>query len=114
MTHGLNFNAFIHIFNLCHDTSVIIPNSVTIIEEGTFAGNQLTGITIPNNVTTIDASAFKKNPLTHITIGANVNLLVERSGGQDFPPFDNNFHIFYNSNGRKAGELYLGWGCIVI
>ena len=84
-------------------TSITIPNSVTSIRSGAFMSNQLISVTIPESVTTIDAAAFKKNPLSNITIGANVNLLEARAGEQDFPPFDNDFHVFYNNNGRKAG-----------
>ena len=84
--------------------SVTIPNTVIAIEFSAFAGNQLNSITIPNSVRTIGRLAFRNNRLTSITIGANVDLVTRAPGDiSDWPPFDNNFHVFYNNNGRRAG-----------
>ena len=47
-------------------TSVIIPNSITIIEEYAFYVNQLTSVIIPNSVTTIGVFAFSNNQLTSV------------------------------------------------
>ena len=47
-------------------TSVIIPNSITIIEKYAFYGNQLTNMVIPNTVTTIERFAFSNNQLTSV------------------------------------------------
>jgi hypothetical protein len=52
--------------------SVTIPNGVTTIEKGAFAGNQLTDVIIPNGVITIGERAFAENRLNSVTIGRNV------------------------------------------
>ena len=41
-----------------NETNVIIPDSVTIIGEWAFAGNNLTSVVIPDSVTTIGNGAF--------------------------------------------------------
>ena len=56
-------------------TSVIIPNSVKIIELAAFAYNQLTNVTIPNSVITIGESAFSQNQLTSVTIPNSVKII---------------------------------------
>jgi hypothetical protein len=56
-------------------TSVVIPDSVTIIEDGAFYQNQLTDVTIPNSVTTIGSQAFEKNQLTSLVIGNSVTTI---------------------------------------
>jgi len=53
-------------------TSVIIPDSVTLIGRYAFAENQLTTITLPNSVTHIGHGAFARNQLTSIVIPNNV------------------------------------------
>ena len=88
-----------HAFQDNQLTSVIIPDGVTTIGQAAFAGNKLASVTIPNSVTVIGFGAFANNNLTSITIGANVDLIANERGS----PFDNNFHVFYNSNGCKAG-----------
>ena len=46
-------------FNFCSDiTSIVIPNSVTSIDEGAFKKCGLTSITIPSGITSIDNRAF--------------------------------------------------------
>ena len=55
-------------------TSVVIPNSVTMLEEVVFSNNQLTSITIPDSVTQIGNSAFKNNQLTNVTFTSPSNL----------------------------------------
>ena len=47
-------------------TSIIIPNTITTIEESAFYNNQLTSVTIPDSVTTIGGSAFSNNQLTSV------------------------------------------------
>ena len=63
-------------------TSVIIPNSVTSIEEATFNGcSGLNSVTIPSSVTRIEQTAFQKcTGLTSVTIPNSVT----RIGGHAF------------------------------
>jgi len=57
-------------------TSVIIPNSVTLINNSAFAGSALTTITIPDSVTTIGNQAFDAcHNLTSVTIGSGVTTI---------------------------------------
>ncbi len=56
-------------------TSVVIPNSVTIIDEFAFKGNQLTSVIIPDSVTTISREAFSDNQLTSVTIGNGIQYI---------------------------------------
>ena len=56
-------------------TSVVIPNSVTIIDEFAFKGNQLTSIVIPDGVTTIGNDAFENNQLTNVVIPDSVTTI---------------------------------------
>ena len=72
-----------HAFQYCSGlTSIIIPNSVTIIGEGAFAGcSGLTSITIPNSVTSIGYEAFYGcSGLTSINIPNSVTSI----GGSAF------------------------------
>jgi hypothetical protein len=56
--------------------NVIIPNGVTSIEEGAFAGSGLTSVTIPNSVTYIDEAAFRGcTSLTSVTIPDSVTII---------------------------------------
>jgi len=55
--------------------SVIIPNSVTSIEDYAFFRNQLTNVTIGNNVTFIGNYAFYENHLTNVTIPNSVTFV---------------------------------------
>ena len=88
-----------HAFQGNQLASVTIPDNVTTIGKAAFAENQLTNVILPDSVNTINEAAFVNNQLTSITMGANVDLITNEWGG----PFDKNFHIFYNNNGRKAG-----------
>ena len=56
-------------------TSVIIPNTVTTIEESAFSNNQLTSVIIPDSVITIGRSAFLGNQLASIVIPNNVTTI---------------------------------------
>jgi hypothetical protein len=60
-------------------TSVIIPNSVTIIDDGAFYENKLTSVVIPNSVTSIGVRAFEHNNLTSVVIGNSVKSIGERA-----------------------------------
>ena len=91
-------------------TSVTIPSSVTSIWHEAFYNNQLTSVTIPSSVTNIEEGAFYNNQLTSITIGANLDLVAVSGYGfsgsffyRRTATFSNNFVVFYNNNGRRAG-----------
>ncbi len=53
-------------------TSVIIPNSVTFIGVESFQNNVLTSVIIPNSVTEVGIAAFRQNALTSVTIPNSV------------------------------------------
>ena len=48
-------------------TSIVMPNTITSIGEGTFYGNKLTNVEIPSSVIEISFEAFKNNKITSIT-----------------------------------------------
>jgi hypothetical protein len=52
-------------------TSVVIPDTVTTIDEGAFAGNSLTSVEIPASVTSIAKLAFESNDLESVTFLGN-------------------------------------------
>ena len=55
--------------------SVVIPNTVRIIENSAFEGNQLTSIVIPNSVTTIGSYAFNYNQLKTVVFGTGIQYI---------------------------------------
>ena len=56
-------------------TSVVIPDSVTIIEVNAFAQSQLQSVNIPPSVTTIENSAFMSCNLTSVKIPNTVTII---------------------------------------
>jgi len=63
-------------FSFCKTlVGIIIPNSVTSIGVGAFAGTGLTSVTIPNSVTSIGVGAFGACTTTSITIPNSVTHL---------------------------------------
>ena len=55
-------------------TSVSIPNTIRIIENAAFAGNQLTGdLILPNSVIAIGGTAFSSNQITSVTLSENLS-----------------------------------------
>jgi len=72
-----------------------IPEGLTFIFDGMFAGRGLTSISIPHRVTAVGRNAFADNPLIRVTIGANV---VVQTGA-----IPGNFESAYSSAGRAAG-----------
>lgn len=83
-------------------THVSIGNGVTIIEEDAFRGNNLSSVIIGSGVKSIGVMAFQENPLTSITIGANVELS-DSSFGYSIDSIG--FVNAYN-NGRKLAGTY--------
>ena len=55
------------------DASYIIPNSVTVIENGAFSRAKCTSLTIPNSVTTIGESAFYSTSISSYMIPSSVS-----------------------------------------
>ena len=57
--------------------NVVIPSSVTNIQQAAFIETQLKSVTIPNSVTNIGVEAFSNNALTSITIPNSVTIIGE-------------------------------------
>jgi len=74
-------------------------DNFSYIGKRAFADNLLTSIVIPVTVSSIDNLAFSNNPLKSIVIGNNVIVANDA--------FDHNFASYYNSNDRKAGMYTL-------
>jgi len=94
-------------------TNLVIPftiwgEPVTSIAAHAFENNQFTSVTLPNSVTFIGERAFfcksqsNDNKITSITIGTNVSMAEEAFGYANYY-VDNDFQIFYNQNGKRAG-----------
>jgi hypothetical protein len=76
--------------------SIILPNTITSIEEEAFFNNELTTINLPKNITFIGERAFYLNfKLNEVTIGNNIEL------GRD--AFPDGFVEYYNGNGKING-----------
>lgn len=77
--------------------SIIIPEGVTSIEEGTFEDSELESIVIPDSVKSIGESAFKFCDLKSITIPESV----KKIGKSAFNYWDSDF-IIYGKKGSYA------------
>jgi len=64
-------------------TSIIIPDSILIIQSNAFSDNQLKSLIIPNRVMTVGSNAFSDNQLSSVTISNSILFL-------DFSIFNNN------------------------
>lgn len=54
-------------------TSVVLPETLTVIESGAFYGNKIKTLIIPKNVTEINGGAFENNLLQKVTFeGAKI------------------------------------------
>lgn len=78
---GINYNvtsigdsAFSGSFTL---TSVIIPNTVTIIKDFAFYHSGITSVTIPSSVTSIGINVFSNTPLSSVTISNSLTSIGE-------------------------------------
>jgi len=57
-------------------TSVVIPDSIIVIEENAFSRNsRLREVIIPNSVISIGEEAFKNNNIDKLTLGQNVQII---------------------------------------
>jgi hypothetical protein len=56
-------------------TGVIIPDSVTVIDNHAFSGNDLEELTLPSNLVTIGDNAFSNNKLTRVVIPRGVETI---------------------------------------
>ena len=82
-------------------TRVTIPNSVTSIGKYAFYGTQLTSVTIPNSVTSIGEAAFYSTQLTSVTIPGSVTNIGET-------PFDCEINVVecHNNYSIENGVLF--------
>jgi len=112
-------------FSYCGLKYIAIPKSVTSIGNYAFEGNNLTNITIPDGIISIGRSAFFWNRLESVTISESVSFIGAYALGgassitiganvtlEESPPYyryqnANDFTIFYNHNGKKAGTYVL-------
>lgn len=70
-------------FNACTSlTSVIIPNTVTLIRGSSFLGTSLTSLIIPDSVRTINEEAFYEcTSLTSVVIGRGITVIRDGAFG---------------------------------
>jgi hypothetical protein len=56
-------------------TSVIVPNTVSSIQENAFMGNNLTNVELPDSLNEIGVYAFRDNKLSEITLPKNLTII---------------------------------------
>ncbi|MDW1813263.1 leucine-rich repeat domain-containing protein, partial [Vibrio sp. Vb2362] len=96
-------------------TSVVIPKSVTIIGRQAFEKNKLTNVVIPDSVTSIGERAFAKNNLTSVTIPDSVTFIGERAFNKNAISIVNNVPsdgiIFArNDDGTENKKIIISYG----
>jgi len=111
--YGLYMGWFAFVFN----QNVTIPDTINVIEEGEFAGKQLTSIDISNSVTSIGNNAFRRNGLTSVVIPDSVASIGENAFSNNWLTsitigsnvtlgnnvFGSDFENIYNNNGMNEG-----------
>lgn len=83
---------------------VVLPNSLEIIEEDAFKGNDLSNIEIPKGVTQIGNGAFQDNNISKITIPHGVTNIGDNAFGGNGFGSGGGLIIIYN----KPGNVTLG------
>ncbi len=63
------------LFNGKGMTGVILPSTLQIIGQGTFANNSITSVTIPDNVVEIGGYAFKGNNISSVTFNSKLTTI---------------------------------------
>lgn len=72
-------NAFYH--NETYQRSYVLPNSIEIIREYAFAGNDIYDITLPSSLKTIERGAFSTTPIIVVKIPASVEVIGDYAFG---------------------------------
>jgi len=87
-------------FNYKELTSVAIPNTIVLIDRGSFSSNKIESVIIPNSVKAIGESAFEENWLNKITLEDGLTLIGNKS-------FMNNelTSLIIPSSVKEIGEL---------
>ena len=91
---------------------LVIANSVTLIRDFAFSGNDLTLVTIPSSVTSIGDHAFSSNHLTSVTIPASVTSI--GSGAFQHNQFMTEVILpktLYDNKGNAFWEAGAPFGC---
>ncbi len=98
---------------------MIIPNSITSINDAVFNGCEaLSSVTIPNTVTSIGSEAFNRTALTSITIPGSVTSIGDNAFGYcenltkvtcqaTTPPAQNGAFFSYYGNIYEQATLYV-------
>jgi len=90
--------------------NVIIPSTVTTIEEHAFIHNQLTNIIIPNSTAIIGSDAFANNQLTNITIPDSVTSIGCSAFNKNQLPDSQAFIYKRNSDGSEDKTTIVSYG----
>ena len=89
---------------------IIIPSTVTTIEDFAFRENQLTSITIPNSVTTIGQSAFRENQLTSVIVPNSITSIGSSAFNNNQLPDNQAFIYKRNGDGSEDETTIVSYG----